>query len=366
MAEDTPAGPGAVKIFDLTTGQPTAAFQGPKQVVSCLALSPDGKVPRRGQRRYAGVRVEPGREETIATLKEHESGVLGVAFSPDGKSLVTSGLDKSWRVWEVGTWKPLYNKWMQDDAVRRCTFCNPSGEQVAIAIGGRSERSVRIRHKEWDNGHLFKILDTAPAFLKTCVRIPQGNKVYVACSDKTVKVFTANNWEPAATLTGHDDWVYALAATADGTKLVSAGGDGTVKLWSTADNALLATLLQLTPRSDEWLFVTGWGILRPRRPPPCSGKRPTGSPRPRNSLRCGIPTWSGSSWPGRRSRRLLYTKREVGLWETDFPITCPCDGCWLRRCFPGCCQPFPFAMPNHPMAPRWSSSFPPADSAARR
>jgi len=43
VAEGTPDAAGAVRVFDLQTGQVVMDFQEPKDVVGCLALSPDGK-----------------------------------------------------------------------------------------------------------------------------------------------------------------------------------------------------------------------------------------------------------------------------------------------------------------------------------
>ncbi|HYW78525.1 MAG TPA: hypothetical protein VE890_03075, partial [Thermoguttaceae bacterium] len=98
-----------------------------------------------------------------------------------------------------------------------------------------------------------------------CAWLPKGaKKAFVACSDGTIKIFTDNSQQltHTATLRGHTDWIYAVALSPDATRLASAAGDGTVKIWSTADEAekLLATLVQLAPKSDEWLIVAadGW------------------------------------------------------------------------------------------------------------
>ncbi|GAC1421672.1 MAG: hypothetical protein NVSMB62_16840 [Acidobacteriaceae bacterium] len=40
-----------------------------------------------------------------ATLQGHENGIRGLAFSPDGKTLVTGSMDMTVRLWDVATRK---------------------------------------------------------------------------------------------------------------------------------------------------------------------------------------------------------------------------------------------------------------------
>ncbi len=83
----------------------------------------------------------------------------------------------------------------------------------------------------------------------------------VPCTDKTVKVFDITNGRLIANLSGHQDWVYSVAISSDETGLASGSAAGTVKLWATKDNKLLATLVQLAPRTDEWLVMTTEGYF---------------------------------------------------------------------------------------------------------
>jgi len=55
--------------------------------------------------------------------------------------------------------------------------------------------------------------------------------------------------------------VYRVALTADASKIASGSADGTVKLWASNGWRLLATLLQLKPRTDQWAIVTPAGYL---------------------------------------------------------------------------------------------------------
>ncbi len=256
VGEGSPRGSPGVKILDLQTGQLAASFPDPKDVVSSLGLSPDGKLVAVGGADNL-VRVWNLDDKKLQTaMKEHAARVSGVAFSADGKFLATAGADRVLRVWEVGAWKLLATM-EQTEAVHAAAF-NSDGSLLALAVGGPEDRAIHIRRR--DNSQEVRVLDTAQGLPLEILWAAQGNRIYVACSDKTVKVFDANGGL-VLNLTGHGDWVYCVALSPDGTKLASGSADGTVKLWNTADGRLLATFVQLAPRTDQWLIATPPGYL---------------------------------------------------------------------------------------------------------
>ncbi len=257
VAEGTPYGQGAVRVFDVASGQPTLNFQEPKDTVMAVAFSPDGKLLAAGGADNV-VRVWSVDENKLAAeLKGHSDWILGLSFSGDGKFLVTSSADRTARVWEIGTWKQAA-KLDQMETVHGVCF-NPNGELVAVAVAGPTDRMVRLRRR--DNGELARAIDMGAPGPLGVVWAPAGDRMYVPLTDKTVRVYDPNSGSHVATLTGHNDWVYGVALTPDGTVLASASGDGTVKLWRTAENRLLATLVQVAPRTDEWLIVAPPGYL---------------------------------------------------------------------------------------------------------
>jgi WD40 repeat protein len=257
VAEGTAYGPGAVKIFDVGSGQPVLAFQEPKDAVFAVAFSPDGKLLAAGGADNVARVWSVDENKLVTELKGHTGWVLGVSFSADGKFLATSSDDRTAQVWEVGTWK-LVAKLDQMEPVSGASF-GPNAELVAVAVGGPTDRMIRLRRR--DNAQLARAIDMGVPAPLGVLWAPAGNRMYVPLTDKTVRVYDPNSGGHVATLAGHTDWVYGVALTPDGATLASAGADGTVKLWHTGENRLLATLVQVTPRTDEWLVVAPPGYV---------------------------------------------------------------------------------------------------------
>ena len=283
VAEGVPGSSGHVRLLDFEGGKITATLDSSKDEVLALAVSPDGKfLAAGGTDNQVRVWELPG-GKLATTLKDHSDWVSGVAFSGDGKFLASASADRTSNVWEVGAWTKLVNlPPVVTEPVRGVAF-SPDSDIMVFAVGGEDDRAVRIwrtevvrppeQETEAARARRKSLLqNTRPA--STGAGIPFGVgfgvvagtqplasrvRMYVPCSDKTIKVMNATGGV-LATLSGHQDWVYAAVLSPDGTRLATSGADGTVKLWSGTDNALWATLVQMAPRGDDWLIVTPRGF----------------------------------------------------------------------------------------------------------
>ncbi|MBV8541347.1 MAG: pentapeptide repeat-containing protein, partial [Pseudonocardiales bacterium] len=83
---------------------------------------------------------------------------------------------------------------------------------------------------------------------------PDGTRLLTGGRDGDVRVWDAASGEPLHRLTGHTDWVWAVAWSPDGTRLLTGGGDGTVRVWDAASGE---PLHRLTGHTD-WVWAVAW------------------------------------------------------------------------------------------------------------
>ena len=287
VGEGLPGRSGAVRVFDVATGKLVLDFSEPKDVVYAIAFSSDGKLLAAGGMDPV-VRVwDIDQKKLVATLIEPRVQVLGIAFSHDGAHLAAGGADNTVHIWETATWKRVI-RMPQPDRVNGIAF-EPTDDSLATAIEGETTHGIRLQRIDYPEPEVAsaasatatpvttgsaqptpKKIRKAPArILDTGVGMPLGFawsgsgknvKAYVACTDKIVRVFNGFGGGLAG-FSGHDDWVCCAAVSPNGARLASGCADGTVKLWKTENNRLLATFVPIRLGGEQWAMITPRGTF---------------------------------------------------------------------------------------------------------
>src|SRR5271163_1617017 len=219
----------------------------PSQIYSsAIVFSPQTSVVRRDNldKVPAWLKKFPRVEDTwaslIQTLAGHSDQITAVAFSPDGKQIVSGSYDKTIKLWDTTTGDLQKTLAGHSDWVRAVAF-SPDGKQVA---SGSNDKTIKL----WDTttGDLQKTLAGHSGGVYAVAFSPDGKQIASGSRDETIKLWDATTGDLQKTLAGHSGWVYAVAFSPDGKQIASGSRDETIKLWDVAKSLKASRLLGST------------------------------------------------------------------------------------------------------------------------
>jgi WD40 repeat protein len=238
---------GLVKIWDATSGREIRTLRGHTFPILGVAFSPDGKrlASAAGNREnnQDGVRKptvgelklwNPDTGEEILPLRGHTDSVNGVAFSPDGKYLASTGTDRTVRVWDALTGKELSTLKGHSEMVLVVAF-SPDGQYLA---SGGMDGAVKI----WGAASGKEVV-TLPGDSKciTSLAFDKDSRHLASVGlDQTVKLWDLESRKLARTFDARPDG-FQLAFSPDG-KLLAAAGSETIRVWDPANGRVLHTI----------------------------------------------------------------------------------------------------------------------------
>jgi outer membrane protein assembly factor BamB len=242
------SGWGAVKLLEFPTGKELPGPTPHNDWVCAVAFSPNGKLlvsaggseftpARNANKTSAEIKMwDTVKQAEIGRLVGHTNKVFSAAFSPDGKTLATGSADQAVRLWNIETMKERAVLKGHTDAVR-CVAFSRDGNTIASAS---SDRTVKLWNAATGDeigtlkGHEEEILAVAIS--------PDGRTIATGGADWTVRLWDTATRQQQAILNGHHGAVYCAVFSSDGRTLVTGSGDETIKLWNVADRSVRATL----------------------------------------------------------------------------------------------------------------------------
>jgi WD40 repeat protein len=162
----------------------------------------------------------------------HGAKVWSVAFSPDGKTVITGSGDNTARLWDASTRRPIGPPLTHQGAVRAVAF-SPDGKTV---ITGSEDNTARLwdvsTHRQRGQPLTHRAVVRAVAFS------PEGTTVITGSWDGKARVWDASTGRPIGQPLTHQSAVSAVAFSPDGTTVVTGCWDGTARFWDVATEPL--------------------------------------------------------------------------------------------------------------------------------
>ena len=162
--------------------------------------------------------------------------VWSVAYSPDGKRVISGSSDKKIKMWDAENGREAMTFSGHTDQVNSVCF-SPDGRYI---LSASNDRTLKL----WDaaSGLEIRTFSGHSGFVYSAVFSPDGKYILSASSDSTLKLWNAASGLEIRTLTGHTGSVYSAAFRPDGRRIVSGSSDNTLKVWDAENGNLLGTL----------------------------------------------------------------------------------------------------------------------------
>lgn len=256
---------GEIWIREVQSGKVLHTLQGHSQPVSCLALSPDGKLLASGTSKLGqGIPwdptpgelkiwdVETGKE--LFALQGHVGPTTAVAFSPDGQTLASA---TGYRMQgEVKLWNPKTGKEIKAIAEPNGPIMSlaysPDGQRLALGLRGKPRGgTIRLLHPATGNvqtipkAHLLPVMGLAFSPKGDVLASSSGEPVVVGLNGE-VKLWDLRTGRAIRSLKGDLGATPGLAFNPTGEILAVGGGQvrgkGVVSAWDAHTGARLVTL----------------------------------------------------------------------------------------------------------------------------
>ncbi|MFO0864957.1 MAG: c-type cytochrome domain-containing protein [Gemmataceae bacterium] len=172
--------------------------------------------------------------------------ISSLDYSPDGKLLAVSGFHEILLV-DADTGNRVARLVGLSERVQSVRF-SPDGKLLA-ATGGQPGRMGEVQI--WDV-EKRKLKLSVPVTFDTIFGVswsPDGKRLAFGCTDNSVRVIDAGSGEQVMFQGGHADWVLDTFFTVDGTHVVSASRDMSVKLTEIATQRLIDNVTSITPNA---------------------------------------------------------------------------------------------------------------------
>jgi WD40 repeat protein len=210
-------------------------LKGHSSDVNAIAFTPDGKTIVTGSDDKTIKLWSLATGEEIRTLKKHSNWVWTLAISPDGKTLASGSADHTIKLWNLATGEEILTLKGHSSGVTSVAF-SPDGATLA---SGSLDKTIKLWNLQ--TGQEIRTLEGHVKEVDSIAFSPDGKILASGGWDKKIKLWNLTTGKEIRTLEGHSDSILAVAFSPDGMQIASGSKDKTIKLWNLVTGEAIST-----------------------------------------------------------------------------------------------------------------------------
>ena len=185
----------------------------------------------------------------------HLSTIRFVAFTRDGKYLVSAGQDKVVRVWDVNTGQVVrvLRGQIGEGHVGKlyAAALSPDNRYLAVAgwLGADAGTFGAIRIHDFQTGAVLALLKGHTDVVDSLAFSPDNRHLASGSADNSVRIWDIEAKTSVKLSPEHGNAVYGLAFSEDGKRLVSGSDDQSLRLWDASNGKLIREM----PGHQKWV-----------------------------------------------------------------------------------------------------------------
>jgi WD40 repeat protein len=118
----------------------------------------------------------------LGTLAGHEVAVACLRLSPDGRTLASSGADRTVRLWSTADWSEMRRVELEAGGILQLAF-SPDGERLAVGV----DHLILVH--DVDSGELMDRIELQPKGIYGLAYSPDGRYLANAAADGKVRIW---------------------------------------------------------------------------------------------------------------------------------------------------------------------------------